>query len=305
MTTLQAAPAQEQSGDGDVTGWFCPMHPDVTSSGPGRCSKCGMTLVPGNPFDMRDYVLDVTTEPRAVKAAVPFRMFLKVRHPSAGNEITAFQVVHEKQFHLFVISQDMEHFQHIHPELQPDGTWTITVTVPKPGYYRVLSDFLPTGGAPQFLGYTLVTADFDGDLRAQAARLTPDAALRKTVTGLTADVELDPSRLIAGQYGHLKFSLHDAETGNPVTDLQPYLGAFGHALLLSEDMQDYVHSHPTEGPEADISKGLGGPRVTFEGYMPHAGKFRAWVQFQRNDRVITMPFTFSVVTLEEAMRPER
>jgi hypothetical protein len=35
-----------------------------------------------------------------------------------------------------------------------------------------------------------------------------------------------------------------------VTDLQPYLGAFGHALILSEDMRDYVHSHPFEDLDA-------------------------------------------------------
>ena len=74
-----------------------------------------------------------------------------------------------------------------------------------------------------------------------------------------------------------------------MTDLQPYLGAFGHALILSEDMRDYVHSHPFEGPDSDISKGFGGPTVTFEGYMPKAGRYRAWCQFQRNGEVITVP----------------
>ena len=45
----------------------------------------------------------------------------------------------------------MEYFQHIHPEEQPDGTWSIDVTLPKAGYYKVLSDFMPSGGASQFI----------------------------------------------------------------------------------------------------------------------------------------------------------
>jgi len=179
------------------------------------------------------------------------------------------------------------------------------MTLPKAGYYRILSDFLPLGGAPQFLGHTLITADFDEDLLSQAPHLVPDSTVAKTVGAITADVQLDPPKLIAGQYAHITFTLKDPATGGPVKDLQPYLGAFGHMLFLSEDMADYVHSHPTDGPDTDISKGLGGPKVTFEGYMPRAGLYTAWTQFQRDGKVITIPFTFSVATLEEAMRASR
>ena len=185
--------------------------------------------------------------------------------------VTQFEVVHEKRYHLFVVSRDMDVFEHIHPEQQPDGRWKIQVTLPKPGYYQLLSDFLPTGGSPQFIGRTVETADFDGDLESQTPHLVPDTVLTKTVGSMTAHVEFEPSILVEGQFGHLMFTLTDAKTGRLVTDLQPYLGAFGHALILSEDMRDYVHSHPFEGPDSDISKGSGGPTVTFEGYMPKAG----------------------------------
>jgi hypothetical protein len=67
-------------------------------------------------------------------------------------------------------------------------------------------------------------------------------------------------------------------------------------------MVDYVHSHPVEGPESDITKGLGGPRVTFEGYMPRPGRYRAWTQFQRKGELTTISFTFTVKTIEDAGR---
>jgi hypothetical protein len=35
--------------DGGAAVYTCPMHPDVRQPGPGRCPKCGMTLVPGAP----------------------------------------------------------------------------------------------------------------------------------------------------------------------------------------------------------------------------------------------------------------
>ena len=102
--------------------------------------------------------------------------------------------------------------------------------------------------------------------------------------------------------------------GRPITDLQTYLGAFGHTLIMSEDMVDYVHSHPldilaksdddsgapqfTIPPGADLEALRGGPDVTFEGLMPKPGRYRAWTQFRRNNKIYTFAFTFNVVESE-------
>jgi hypothetical protein len=285
------------------TAWFCPMHPDVTADEKGSCRKCGMAMVAGHPFDTRDYLLTFTASPPAIVPGVPFTMQFRVRHPDSGAVVKDFEPVHEKKYHLFVVSHDMTVFQHLHPEQRPDGSWALEVTVPKPGHYRLLSDFLPTGGAPQFQGRTLVTARFAGDLQAEEARLQPDTVRRKTAGAIVADLTLDPPRLIAGQFGHLEYRLSDAATGAPITDLQPYLGAFGHTLIVSEDLADVVHSHPSEWLDgADVATGLGGPRVTFEGYMPRPGRYRAWTQFLRKGELTTVSFTFAVSTLDEAMR---
>jgi len=39
-------PSPEHQHEQTQTGYTCPMHPDVTSAAPGKCPKCGMTLVP-------------------------------------------------------------------------------------------------------------------------------------------------------------------------------------------------------------------------------------------------------------------
>jgi hypothetical protein len=221
-----------------------------------------------------------------------------------------FEAVHEKQYHLFVISQDMEHFQHIHPEQLADGTWTLDVTLPKPGYYKVLSDFLPSGGSSQLIARPIVTAGYTGDLVEDSAVLVPDVNGTKTVDDITASVSYDPPTFVAGLYGHLIFNLTDTTTGRPITDLQTYLGAFGHTLIMSEDMVDYVHAHPLDilanddddgvpqfviPPGADLEKLRGGPQVIFDGLMPKPGRYRAWTQFRRNDKLHTFTSTFEVV----------
>ena len=184
------------------------------------------------------------------------------------------------------------------------------VTLPASGYYKVLSDFVPVGGTSQFIAHPLVTAGYDGDIMADSASLTPDTLLSKTVDGLTATLAFDPAPFIAGLYGHLNFVFTDASSGELVTDLQTYLGAFGHTLILSADLVDYVHSHPLDlsagfdeetGPMmfmipmgVDAESLRGGPRITFDGLMPHAGLYRAFTQVRWKDELHTFAFTFDV-----------
>jgi hypothetical protein len=289
--------------------WVCPMHPDYTSAAAGMCPRDGMALVQSNPYDVRDYRLEFETDPAVVRAGEEATLRFRIFHPGTGEQVRDFVTVHDKRYHLFVISQDMEHFEHIHPEQETDGSWSIPVTLPEEGYYKVLSDFVPYGGSSQFLAVPLVTADYAGDLFADSAHLRPDADTTQTVRGLTSEVTYDPPTFQAGLYGHIRFRLRDAATGQPATDIQPYLGSFGHMLIMSEDMTDYVHSHPLDlansddetGPRplmlpmgVDVSGFRGGPEVTFEGLMPKPGLYRAWTQFQRNDEVLTFVYTFRV-----------
>jgi hypothetical protein len=110
-------------------------------------------------------------------------------------------------------------------------------------------------------------------------------------------VAYDPTALIPANHSHLTFHLTRASSGEPVRDLQTYLGAFGHILIVSEDLTHFVHSHPIYLPPQDadnLDDLLGGPDVIFEALLPQPGRYRAWVQFRYHDTVRTFPFTFAV-----------
>ena len=212
VTGLFLSAQQNLTSDLETTAFVCPMHPDYTLDIAGTCPRCGMALVKATPYDVRDYGFEFTTTPALVQPGRPSRWRFSIAHPGTGQPVTKFEPVHERQYHLFVISQDMEHFQHIHPEQQADGTWAIDVTLPKPGYYKVLSDFLPSGGAAQLIARPLVTAGYAGDLTSGGAALVPDASPRKTIDDVTATVSYDPAGFVAGLYGHLIFDLTDTQT---------------------------------------------------------------------------------------------
>src|SRR5579871_6708308 len=88
----------------EETAWVCPMHPDYTMEAPRQCPRCGMALVHTAPFDVRDYDLDFRTMPVAVKPGQKTTLYFTFRRPGTGEVVKKFEVVHERQFHLFVIS---------------------------------------------------------------------------------------------------------------------------------------------------------------------------------------------------------
>jgi hypothetical protein len=262
--------------------YWCPMHPDIRGREGEKCSLCGMLLVRAARVDYSAYLLDLETVPRALRPGQSARVQLTVRDPHTRAVVRQFDPVHERVFHLFVISQDLSHFAHVHPTLRRDGALDIDVELPRPGVYHLIADFLPAGGSPQLVQKSIVTAGYTGPLAATPA-LAADIADK--VVGDTR-VKLTMPEPVAGREQLVTFDLHDRSTGAPLTDLEPYLGAAGHLLLTSADLSVTMHSHPV----AEISA-KGGPTVVFQMLFPRAGAYRMWVQFQRRGEVLTTPFT--------------
>ena len=90
-------------------------------------------------------------------------------------------------------------------------------------------------------------------------------------------------------------------------DLQPYLGAKGHCVILSADPKVYLHTHPTDGdhkmegmsaPIKDMSSqstpASGGANVMFHTNFPRAGLYKIWGQFKYENAIITAPFVVNV-----------
>ncbi|MBM3808920.1 MAG: hypothetical protein FJW22_12100 [Acidimicrobiia bacterium] len=277
-----------------TSGYICPMHPNEVKAAPGSCSICGMALVAGDPMATADYTLKVTTEPRAVKPGQKTTFRITVQHPLTGEQVKEFAEVHDRLFHFFIISRDMKQFFHEHPVPEKDGSFTLEHVVPAAGQYMLFSDFMPIGGGPQMIATPLVTAGFDGDIVASQPNLKQDGMV-KTVNGVTVTLQAEPGRLIAGEEADVPIHFEDEKTGQPVTNLQRYLGAFGHAMMLSEDMVEHVHAHPEEMLEGTAVTEGGGPDLTFHALFPKAGHYRVWVQFQRNNVLSTVPFTVRVL----------
>ena len=201
--------------------------------------------------------------------------------------VTAYDVEHEKQLHLIVVRRDFTGFQHVHPDLAPDGTWTVALDL-TPGPWRVFADFTPTGGEALTLGADL---SVPGRVAAASERpVTRVATVDGYTVGLTGDLE-------SGEHSMLRLEV--SRDGRPVTDLQPYLGAYGHLVALRGGDLAYLHVHP-EGEPGDGTTEPG-PAVDFVAEVPSAGSYHLYLDFKHDGVVRTAQFALD--TIEEAHAP--
>lgn len=262
--------------------FVCPMDPDVHAKGPGKCPRCGMKLVAGIP-DHTEYRLDVRFTPPQIPAQKPVKMEFRLADPKTGAPVKQFDVVHEKLFHLFLVSQDLEWFQHVHPEPGANGVFALTATLPHPGVYRLLADCYPKGGTPQLLPRTFTTAGYARSIASDIPKLAPDLAA-KHGENLDVELKLDPPAPIPGKKTMMFFRV------KPGDGLEQYLGAWGHMMAASDDLIDTIHEHPFDA--------TGKTEMQFNVFFPRAAMYRVWVQFQRRGVVNTVAFTIPVRELE-------
>lgn len=228
------------------------------------------------------YTLDLDT-PR-VPAGRTSELRFAVRD-DGGRPVTAYQREHDKELHLILASRDLVTYRHLHPTRAADGTWSIDADLPKAGDYRLFADFTPAaeGAENLTLGADLAVS---GDYRP-----TPLPAATKVANAdgytVTLDGALHPARA-----GELKLSV--SRDGRPVTDLEPYLGAYGHLVALRSGDLAYLHVHP--GGEPGDGTTRPGPEVTFTATAPSPGTYRLFLDFKHEGEVRTVAFT--VVTAD-------
>ena len=277
-TATPAAPVDPTAAVAGDLAYQCPMDHDVRSDKPGVCSRCGMKLVAGIPAPV-EFPVDFSVTPRLLKPGVPAQLEFGVRDPDNGRPIEHFTLVHEKLFHMFVISKDLQYFIHDHPVPAEGGKFKYDIRFPRTGMYRILTDFYPEGATPQLVAKTVIVPGAPQ----QTPALERDYST-KTTENLTVSLTTEPAQPIAGTKTMMFFKLE------PADGIEKYIGAWGHMLVGSDDLIDLIHTHPFI---AD-----GGPNMQFNVYFPRPRPYRIWVQFQRKGVVNTAVFDVPVKDLD-------
>ena len=212
----------------------------------------------------------VATLPASVPSSLTFRI-----EDNSGQPHVAFDELHERRVHLIVLSRDLVAYHHLHPTMDPAGTWSVDVPSLAPGSYRVYADFKPTDS-------DRITLAFD----VQVAGLVPVTDLPAPATINEVDgYSVTWSGDVAVGTSSIAFSVD--RDGTPVV-LEPYLGSAGHLVVVRVGDLGYLHVHPVEDPA--------GGSVRFIAEFPTPGNYRLFFDFAHDGAVHTASFTVEVPT---------
>jgi hypothetical protein len=249
--------AKETHGDGMA----------MSDLGPAAQSRAnGLSSVAGG------YTLAPVQASLPVGEPTPFRF--RILGPN-GRATHAFDVDGGVRLHLIVVRRDFVGYQHVHPKLQADGSWSVPLTLAAPGAYRAYADF-EVGGTKTVLGHDLFVAG--------AFTPAPLPAVRHAVRADGFEISLTHAALHANTATKLHFAI--SRNGTPVPSFDSYVGHRGHLVALRDGDLSYSHVHPE--PDAKVGE------IVFHTELPSAGSYRLFLQFKVDGVVHTAPFTVEV-----------
>ena len=318
LTSLRAHEKEPPKAEASPAAVYaCPMHPDVTDSKPGKCPKCGMTLVakaqatPGAMAMDHDHSgMDmggshahptptikteiVTAEPPTPgkNVAATARLTRPDGKPLTFSDLSE---AHTKRIHLLIIDESLTDYYHEHPvETKTPGEFAFSFHPKNGGHYTVWADIVPTTTGSQEYSRAEVTVP--------GAAAPVQTALNRTVTieGYRFDLSTEgDEKFTAGKATMVKVRVTDAK-GQPVKTLEPVMGAFAHGVGFPADLSGVTHVHPM-GKEPQQDSERGGPELDFHLLPEKAGFLKFYVQVQLGGKDVYAGFGLNVEPAPMAM----
>jgi hypothetical protein len=247
----------------------------------------------------RTYSLVNLSPSAPVPAGKPIRVSFAIKQPN-GKLMTSFKrgPGPHTGVHLILVRRDLAAIVHTHPPIAPSGTIGTTLTLPKPGPYRVVIDAYPNTTGPQ------KNFQLFGSVRAKGAYVPqklPPFAPSDIVDGYRITLH-DMPELHAIQAAFLQATV-TAPDGKPAV-FTAWFGALAHAIFFRKGSLDYFHTHVCAPGASGCTSVLGASKVTGSSstpgkltigvLVPAPGTWRLFLQCKVEGHVLTAPFTLEV-----------
>jgi hypothetical protein len=189
-----------------------------------------------------------------------------------GTPIKDLEVNHEKLIHLILVDEHLDQYFHLHPDQLGDGEFEVAKNLEE-GNYKAFVDIKPNGldYVVQPIAFSVGNSDSE---HTHGDALKPDSELKQTIDNKTTVLNMSSQE--AGKTVTLSFDLDE-------TDLEPYLGAMGHVVILDEAAGEYLHVHPVDHENP-----------IFETQFEEPGVYKIWAEFKQGGNVRAFPFVVEI-----------
>lgn len=187
-------------------------------------------------------------------------------------------ISHEKKLHFLVYDPALREFQHVHPSFN-GRVWTVDLKFAVSGNYWLWAQGELNDGT-----------EFSTSARAAVALSAPAWPMPPHLSDIRVGIDgasiatLSAQRLVAKSSAMLKLTF--TRSDGSAAQITPYLGAFAHVLIVTDDGDSLIHAHPMNG--AKPNEGM--LHVSF----PQAGMYRIWVQFLDASQLKTVALSVQV-----------
>lgn len=239
----------------------------------GRGNTLALTLIPQG-----DLKIGKTTK---------IRLRITALHDGAPVTKNELKVVHEHLVHLLAIDPSLTDYHHIHPTpTNTSGEWVFDFTPRKEAPYRIWVDVMPTATAKQ----EYIKADI-GNYPFTLQDVDESQKTTAHINGYTFSLYFDEP-LVSGKEAMGKIVVKD-KNQQPVTHLEPIMGAFAHIVGFSAGGNSILHAHPM-GKEPSKTSARGGPELQFHMGPQQPGFVKLFIQTRINKEEQIIPFAIHI-----------
>lgn len=209
---------------------------------------------------------------------------------------------HGHPMHLFVVSPSLDRLWHLHPREAAVGTFEQRLPPIPGGTYELFADLVHATGVSETVTGQIETAGIQGvPLSGDDSAWSADQPSTTKISWVRDAAPLVPKRLTTFTFRA------DDERGEPVKDLELYMGMPGHAIFVRRDLKVFAHVHPAgSAPMAALDLAMPSnaahaqhmttppATVSFPYGFPEPGQYRIFVQMKRAGSIITGAFDADV-----------
>ena len=229
------------------------------------------------------YYLKLGDDTSRIKAGEKFTFSFIPKLKKDENSPVILDEIHERKAHLIFVSEDLEYFNHIHPEVEQNGKYSVETSLPFGGKYILFIEYKPRGNEKitELINITV------------AGKQKPDKIYTLesyTYKGKEYSVELSNNeKVIANLDSRIFVSIYKDKNEITENQLENYLGEKAHAVAISLNDRNFLHVHPmVMGNKLNLHINFGKP-----------GFYRLWVQFKKDEQLYTSDFVLKAIQADK------